>query len=61
MNYSGSHELVRLFPLQQAQASGALKEMEALAEKCMGDSAWGTMTRTGGGSLPIMTVRTYRS
>jgi 4-hydroxyphenylacetate 3-monooxygenase len=37
MNYSGSHELVRLFPLQQAQASGALKEMEALAEKCMGD------------------------
>jgi len=25
MNYSGSHELVRVFPLQQAQASGALK------------------------------------
>jgi hypothetical protein len=24
MNYSGSHELVRLFPLQQAHASGAL-------------------------------------
>ena len=37
MNYSGSHELVRLFPLQQAQASGALKEMEALAERCMAD------------------------
>jgi 4-hydroxyphenylacetate 3-monooxygenase len=37
MNYSGSHELVRLFPLQQAQASGALKDMEALAERCMAD------------------------
>jgi len=28
---------VRLFPLQQAQASGALREMEALAERCMAD------------------------
>jgi 4-hydroxyphenylacetate 3-monooxygenase len=37
MNYSGSHELVRLFPLQQAQASGTLKEMEALADRCMAD------------------------
>jgi len=37
MNYAGSHELVRLFPLQQAQASGALKEMEALVERCMAD------------------------
>jgi len=37
MNYAGSHELVRLFPLQQAQASGALKEMEALAARCMAD------------------------
>jgi 4-hydroxyphenylacetate 3-monooxygenase len=37
MNYAGSHELVRLFPLQHAQASGALKEMEALAERCMAD------------------------
>jgi 4-hydroxyphenylacetate 3-monooxygenase len=37
MNYSGSHELVRLFPLQQAQASGALRDMEALAEQCMAD------------------------
>ena len=37
MNYAGSHELVRLFPLQQAQGSGALKEMEALAERCMAD------------------------
>ena len=24
MNYAGSHELVRLFPLQQAQGSGSL-------------------------------------
>ena len=37
MNYAGSHELVRLFPLQQAQASGALDEMVALAEQCMAD------------------------
>ncbi len=37
MNYAGSHELVRLFPLQQATASGALAEMEALADKCMAD------------------------
>jgi len=37
MNYSGSHELVRLFPLQQAQASGTLGEMEALVERCMAD------------------------
>jgi len=37
MNYAGSHELVRLFPLQMAQASGALGEMVALAEQCMAD------------------------
>jgi len=37
MNYAGSHELVRMFPLQQAMGSGALKEMEALAERCMAD------------------------
>jgi 4-hydroxyphenylacetate 3-monooxygenase len=37
MNYAGSHELVRLFPLQQAQGSGSLKEMEALVEQCMAD------------------------
>ena len=37
MNYAGSHELVRLFPLQQAQGTGALKQMEAFAEQCMAD------------------------
>jgi 4-hydroxyphenylacetate 3-monooxygenase len=37
MNYAGSHELVRLFPLHHAQASGALGEMEALADCCMAD------------------------
>jgi 4-hydroxyphenylacetate 3-monooxygenase len=37
MNYSGSHELIRIFPLQQAQSSGALREMESLAEQCMAD------------------------
>ena len=37
MNYAGSHELVRLFPFQQAQGSGALKQMEAFADACMAD------------------------
>ena len=37
MNYSGSHELIRVFQLQQAQGNGALKAMEALVEKCMAD------------------------
>jgi 4-hydroxyphenylacetate 3-monooxygenase len=37
MNYAGSHELIRLFALQQAQASGSLKDMEAFAERCMAD------------------------
>src|SRR6201996_2333772 len=37
MNYSGSHELVRIFPLQQAQFNGELKQMEALVDKCMAD------------------------
>ena len=37
MNYSGSHELIRVFQLQQAQGNGALKEMEALVERCMAD------------------------
>ena len=37
MNYAGSHELVRLFPLHLAQASGSLKEMESLVERCMAD------------------------
>jgi len=37
MNYAGSHELVRLFPLQMAQASGDLERMMGLAEQCMAD------------------------
>ncbi len=37
MNYSGSHELIRVFQLQQAQGNGALQAMEALAEQCMAD------------------------
>ena len=37
MNYSGSHELVRIFPLQQAQFKARCREMEALAERCMAD------------------------
>ncbi len=37
LNYAGSHELIRLFGLQQAQGSGSLKEMEALVDRCMAD------------------------
>ena len=37
MNYCGSHELIRVFQLQQAQGNGALKQMEALADQCMAD------------------------
>ncbi len=37
LNYAGSHELVRLFPLQHAQATGVTKQMEALADQCMAD------------------------
>jgi 4-hydroxyphenylacetate 3-monooxygenase len=37
MNYSGSHELIRVFQLQQAQGNGTLKQMEALADQCMAD------------------------
>jgi 4-hydroxyphenylacetate 3-monooxygenase len=37
MNYSGSHEVIRVFQLQQAMGNGTLKEMEALADRCMAD------------------------
>ncbi len=37
MNYSGSHELIRVFQLQQSQGSGALKGMIGLVEQCMAD------------------------
>lgn len=37
MNYAGNYELVRLFPLQLAQASGTARELEAFAEQCMAD------------------------
>ncbi len=35
MNYSGSHELIRVFQLQQAQGNGTIKQMDALVEQCM--------------------------
>ncbi len=37
MNYSGSHELIRVFQLQQAHGNGSLKQMDALVEQCMAD------------------------
>ena len=36
-NYAGNHENIRLIPLFNAQGSGVLSEMEALAEECMAD------------------------
>jgi 4-hydroxyphenylacetate 3-monooxygenase len=37
MNYSGSHELIRIFQLQQARGTGALQQMEGIADQCMSD------------------------
>ena len=55
MNYAGSHELVRLFPLQQAQASGALGKWRRSPS-----AAWRITTRTAGGTPPIATAPTSR-
>jgi 4-hydroxyphenylacetate 3-monooxygenase len=57
MNYAGSHELVRLFPLHQAQASGALAEMEALADRCMADydeEGWRNGAYSDGADVSIL-------
>jgi 4-hydroxyphenylacetate 3-monooxygenase len=57
MNYAGSHELVRLFPLQMAQASGALGEMVALAERCMADydeDGWTDPDYQGGEDVSVV-------
>jgi 4-hydroxyphenylacetate 3-monooxygenase len=57
MNYAGSHELVRLFPLQQAQASGAVKEMEALVDACMADydeDGWRDPAYHGGEDVSVL-------
>jgi 4-hydroxyphenylacetate 3-monooxygenase len=57
MNYAGSHELVRLFPLQQATASGTLADMEALAERCMADydeDGWTGDTYRDGSDISIL-------
>jgi 4-hydroxyphenylacetate 3-monooxygenase len=36
-NYAGNHELIRMSALMNAKGTGALSEMEALAEACMND------------------------
>jgi len=36
-NYAGNHELIRISALMNAKGSGALTEMEALADACMND------------------------
>ena len=57
MNYSGSHELIRVFQLQQAQFSGRLKQMEALVEKCMADydeNGWKNPAYRDGGDVSIV-------
>ena len=60
MNYSGSHELVRIFPLQQAQASGALRDMEMLAERCMADydeDGWQNAAYHDGSDISLVSKR----
>jgi 4-hydroxyphenylacetate 3-monooxygenase len=57
LNYAGSHELIRLFGLQQAQASGLLKEMEALVERCMADydeSGWKDPAYRDGSDVSVL-------
>lgn len=36
-NYAGNNEIIRMHALMQAKGSGALAEMESLADKCMAD------------------------
>jgi 4-hydroxyphenylacetate 3-monooxygenase len=48
---------VRLFPLQQATASGTLADMEALAERCMADydeDGWTGDTYRDGSDVSIL-------
>jgi 4-hydroxyphenylacetate 3-monooxygenase len=57
MNYAGSHELVRLFPLQVGQATGELKGMVELAERCMADydeDGWKDAAYRGGEDISIL-------
>ena len=57
MNYAGSHELIRMFALQQAQISGSIKEMEALVERCMADydeDGWKDPAYRGGEDVSIL-------
>ena len=37
INYAGNYELIRLFPLQIAQANGTYAALQGFAEKCMAD------------------------
>lgn len=37
LNYAGNHDMVRLFGLQQARASGSLEQMETFVDQCMAD------------------------
>ena len=57
LNYAGSHEVVRMFGLQQATASGALAEMEALARACMADydiDGWRDLPYADGSDISIL-------
>jgi 4-hydroxyphenylacetate 3-monooxygenase len=57
LNYAGSHELVRLFPLQHAQATGATKDMEAFADACMADydvDGWTDDTWVDGSDVSVL-------
>ncbi len=57
LNYAGSHELVRLFPLQHAERSGALKGMEAMADACMAEydeNGWKDPAYANGDDVSIL-------
>ena len=56
MNYSGSHELIRVFQLQQAQVYGGSRRW-----KRWSSNAWPTTTRTAGSTRPIGMAAIFRS
>lgn len=57
LNYAGSHELVRLFPLQHATATGVTKQLETFAEACMADydlDGWTSQTWANGDDVSAL-------
>ena len=56
-NYAGNHEMIRMHALFQAQGSGALADMEALADSCMADydeNGWTDPAYSSGEDISIL-------